>query len=80
MRSRSTYKLEGVKSGDYWQFVSRNGALDIDDARLKRPLRVFAPLALVRIGADGLPAVLDRSSALSARCGARVDESLDLGG
>jgi hypothetical protein len=67
-----------VKSGGYWQFVSRNGRLNIDDARLKRPLRVFAPLALVWIGADGSPVVLDRFQRVIGVPWREVDESLDL--
>jgi hypothetical protein len=73
-------KLEGVRSGDYWQFVSRNGALDIDNAQLKRPLRVFAPLALVRKHADGSLVVLDRFQRVVGVPWREVDESLDIGG
>ncbi|MER8400443.1 DUF6519 domain-containing protein [Mesorhizobium sp. M1348] len=44
-----------VTPGDYWQFANRDSGLDIDGAKLRRPTRVYAPLALIRTNADGKP-------------------------
>ncbi|QIO61613.1 DUF6519 domain-containing protein [Rhizobium leguminosarum] len=46
---------DGVMPGDYWQFASRDSAPDFVGAKLRRPTRVYAPLALIRTGADGKP-------------------------
>jgi len=46
---------DGGMPGDYWQFASRDSAPDFADAKLRRPTRVYAPLALIRTNADGKP-------------------------
>ncbi|NKK29628.1 DUF6519 domain-containing protein [Rhizobium leguminosarum] len=46
---------DGVMPGDYWQFASRDSAPDFVGANLRRPTRVYAPLALIRTGTDGTP-------------------------
>ena len=58
----------------------RDGALDIDGAQLKRPFRVFAPLALARTDADGSLAILDRFQRVVGVPWRELDENLDLGG
>lgn len=68
-----------VVPGDYWQFASRDAALDFAGARLRRPTRVYAPLALVRTNDDGTPlSKIERFQRIVGPQWREINEHLDL--
>ncbi|MBR1214656.1 DUF6519 domain-containing protein [Bradyrhizobium sp. JYMT SZCCT0180] len=69
---------QGAEPGDYWQFSGREGASTIDTANLKRPSRVFAPLALVSTNENRIPKVIQRFQRIMGVPWREIDEDIDL--
>jgi hypothetical protein len=66
--------VEGLKPGDYWQFATRE--TEAREVTLRRPLRHYAPLGLVRVSSGSID-VISRLQRIAQIPWREVDEELD---